>query len=42
MPDGSRLREGWGLARGIYNGKKVMFASDGTDNIYILDPDSWK
>ena len=45
MPLNNQLREGWGIAYGQrYRSREQgrLYASDGSSNIYIIDPVSWE
>ena len=48
MPQGNSLRQGWGLAyRKPVNSKRLgeigeLYATDGSSNIYVIDPIKWE
>jgi len=36
------MLEGWGLARHINSdGKHEFYATDGSDRIFVIDPNTW-
>ena len=41
MPSQNILQSGWGITSGVYNGKEALFATDGTDKISVIDPETW-
>ena len=41
MPAQSSMYQGWGLAYKNEGGRNLLYATDGTSNIYIIDQDTW-
>ena len=43
MPKNNKLKQGWGLAYSqLDSGEHRLYATDGTSNIYVIDPVAWE
>ena len=38
----AELRQGWGMTKRIENGEVRLYASDGSHQIFIIDPETFK
>jgi len=42
MPKNNKLKQGWGLAyKQLDSGEHRLYATDGSSNIYVIDPVAW-
>ena len=37
----TQIREGWGLKHIILNDKYYLLVTDGTERLFVVDPDGW-
>jgi len=37
----NEIREGWGLKHIILNGKYYLLVTDGSERVFVVDPDGW-
>jgi len=37
----SEIKEGWGLKHLVLNNKYYLLVTDGTERVFVVDPDGW-